>query len=91
MHILAEEITMNTVEANRIKLLAYLQEEAETAGETVLLDASNLHDIDAAGVQLLLSAHKSASQRGLRLQLVNSGDFLMKTLEYSGAGDVLSP
>ena len=89
MFILTDAITVNTVEENRLALLAFLQEQAEKSTKEAVLDASNLRDLDTAGVQLLLSAFKSASQKGLRLYLVNTDDFVLNMLELCGAGDVL--
>ena len=89
MFILTDAITVNTVEENRLALLAFLQEQAEKSSKEAVLDASSLRDLDTAGVQLLLSAFKSASQKGLRLYLVNTDDFVLNMLELCGAGDVL--
>lgn len=89
MFVLSEALIMSTVEKHRAELLAYLQQEAESSNKEVVIDASKLRDIDTAGIQLLLSSFKTASQKGLRLSLLNTGDYALKMLELSGASDVL--
>lgn len=89
MFVLAETLTMSTVEEHRAELLEYLQEEEVRSNKEATIDASNLRDIDTAGVQLLLSSFKTATQKGLNLYLLNAGDYVLKMLELSGAADIL--
>ena len=89
MVVLTDSLTVDTIEENRRHLLVFLQEQGEKKEKEAVLDVSNLRDIDTAGVQLLLSAHKSAAQKGNKFYLVNTDEFISKMLEFSGAGHIL--
>ncbi len=89
MFVLAETLSLHTVQENVQELLAYLDAQAETGDREIILDASKLRDIDTAGLQFLLSASKTVSRIGLQLRFINAGEFLSRLLELSGAGDIL--
>lgn len=89
MLVLAETLTLYTVQDCVSELLEYLNTREVTEEKEAVLDASKLRDIDTAGLQLLLSAGKTAFRKGLRLRIVNASESLSRILELSGAGDVL--
>ena len=80
----------DTLMASNVKevqqdILDYLQQQKKE----LVIDASSLEDIDAAGIQLLLSARISCQQRDLDYQLVGEDQLLKKLLEISGGQDIL--
>ena len=53
-------------------------------GAGVSLDLSNVTEVDAAGLQLLCSAHKSARTSGMELTIAAATDNLWDQVERSG-------
>ncbi len=88
MYYLGKELTISNVEQVRRDLLEYLQQ--QPLEEEIILDATHLEEIDAAGVQLLLSACcKTTILQGRNIRLVNVGDHLRRVLEISGGDYIL--
>ncbi len=65
---LPEELTIARADALKAALLAAL-----AAGEPVELDGRAVQDVDAAGLQVLCAARRSALARGLRLAFQRDG------------------
>ncbi len=63
------------------------------AGSTgkLSVDCAALREIDAAGVQLLLSLANTASRRAINLAFESVPEMLSQRLQAIGAGHVLAP
>jgi len=59
------------------------------SGRTVLLDLAELEDIDAFGIQLLLSALDDAERRGNRLRIRNPRDAVRRALSTANLASLL--
>ena len=71
-----------TVESTAELHKVLLSEIEEGAG--VSLDLSNVSDVDAAGLQLICSAHKTARTSGIELTIAVATDDLWDHVERSG-------
>lgn len=86
--VLGADLTVCAVADLKATLLAQLQQASE-----LVLDAHAVCEVDGAGIQLLLAAHKEAQQRGGRLQLHNPSAVLrdaLRLIDLPCEGD-LSP
>lgn len=80
-------------ETMRINGLAEIKESLDplvTAGEDLEFDATELSSLDTSGLQLIIAAHLSLSQKGKKLTVRNPSDALNKAIEISGAGGILN-
>ena len=85
---LGEELTASNLEKKRRDLLEYLQEHA--GEKEIFLGASNLRNIDAAGVQFLLSACcRTVSQEEQEIQLFNVNDQVRTILRITGSTHII--
>ena len=78
---LPEELTLFTVEEYRTKVVKKISDK-----EIISLDASKLCSFDGAGVQLLLSLHKSFPQ----LRIKNLSEELSSILDLMGVRAILT-
>lgn len=78
---LPEELTIAEAARLRERLRAALD-----GGAPVVLDAAGVAEVDAAGLQLLCAARRSAAARGVPLTLRGRGrsEALARALEVSG-------
>ena len=77
---LPQELTIAAVARLRDRLL-----EALAGGAPVVLDAAAVVDVDAAGLQVLCAARRSAAARGVELALRGGrGGPLARALEVAG-------
>lgn len=77
---LPEELTIAEAADLRLRLLAALE-----GGAPVVLDGGAVADVDAAGLQLLCAARRSAAARGVKLTLRGPrGGPLARALEAAG-------
>jgi anti-anti-sigma regulatory factor len=77
---LPEELTIAEAADLRVRLLAALE-----GGGPVVLDGGAVADVDAAGLQLLCAARRSAAARGVTLTLRGPrGGPLARALEGAG-------
>ena len=88
MLVLPEDITIHNVKKMQTELLDYIEKQVENNKAELILDAKKLVDIDAAGLQLLLSAYLTAQEEDFSFELKNAGDYLIEVLNLSGANDV---
>lgn len=51
------------------------------------LDLSEVRDLDAAGLQVLISAREEAQQRGGHVALVNPSETVVSVLQMTGLAD----
>jgi anti-anti-sigma regulatory factor len=74
-------LTISGAEALRTALLAAL-----AVGEPIELDGRAVEDVDAAGLQVLLAARRSAEARGVRLEFAPSArsEALVKAVALAG-------
>ena len=89
MFTLPESVTTFTVAEVHQQLLDYVNERAATGENDIEIDASQVSDVDAAGIQLLLSVSKSADERGLGFNLSDQSEIVTQMLKLSGAGRIL--
>ncbi len=84
---LPEMMTIHNVQEVQEQLLGYVQQLSPE--EPVVLNAEEVQDADAAGIQLLLSAAKTFRQEGRPYRLVNCQELLERLLTISGASDIV--
>ena len=92
-HALPGELTIYTVGELKGQCLAWLGEtsaEGDAGGEHWPLDASAVDQIDAAGVQLLVSLSHTLSQQDQPLQLRNPSPVLAGACAALGLADWLA-
>ena len=85
---LGADLTVCAAAELKAALLAQLQPSSE-----LVLDAQGVCEVDGAGIQLLLAAHKEAQQRGGHLHLMNPSQVLrdaLRLIDLPCEGD-LSP
>ena len=84
---LPEELTIYTVSELKSDLLNKIE---ELSGESDLLfNCSNLEELDAAGIQLLLSIVKTSLQEDFDLFLENVSSEIEETLSLVGVKEIL--
>jgi anti-sigma B factor antagonist len=64
---------------------------AVAGAEVVYVDLDALRFLDSSGLQTLVTAHQSASERGGHLYLVNASGAVATVLDVTGVGDLLRP
>ncbi len=84
---LPPELTIYAVGALREQWLARLGKAAEV--EACLIDGAAVDQVDAAGVQALLSLSKALAARRCRLRVARPSTSLTRALEDLGVSDVL--
>jgi anti-anti-sigma regulatory factor len=84
---LPNELCVPAVSALRLACLEWL--DAQDADE--LVDASQVDEVDAAGVQLLVALSRSLTSRGRRLQLHAPSDPLRDALRTLAAYALIPP
>lgn len=91
--VLPAELSIYTVGEVRAQCLAWIGEAAPDHGAHDAawpLDAHTVDQIDAAGVQLLVSLARSLAPQGLALQLLNPSRVLAEACAALGLGDLLA-
>ena len=73
MYKLPESININQIDEIRKDLLSYINQLSEEKSE-VILDCGTVKDIDAAGIQLLISVLIMVKRRELDINLINTED-----------------
>ncbi len=86
---LPESLTIHNVKEIQEELLTYLQQVPAGREKEFNLDCSGLRDLDAAGLQLLLSAYKSFSQADIDVKITGTTSFVQHFLDLSGSSDIL--
>ncbi len=76
-----DSLVIHNVSEVQEELLLLLSSEEEE----YLLDASELGDIDAAGIQVLLSFQKSVKSKNKRVRIINVKQQMSETLTEVGA------
>jgi anti-anti-sigma regulatory factor len=92
-HSLPAEVTIYTVGELKGQCLAWLGEstaEGDTGGDHWPLDASAVDQIDAAGVQLLVSLSHTLQQQGQPLLLQQASAVLVDACAALGLGEWLA-
>ena len=84
---LPEELSIYTVAELKKDLLDNIAE--LSAEENLIFDCSNLEEIDAAGIQLLLSVVKTSLQEDFDLFLENIAPDIKETLSLVGVKEIL--
>jgi anti-sigma B factor antagonist len=70
---------------------AWLAAAADTSVSELALDLSQVSDVDSAGLQLLLSLHKTLALQGRTLRLDHPSATLQASLGTLGLGPTLQP
>jgi len=83
---LPSTLTIDNVHSIRDELMQKVN--AAQAGSFVV-DAGELQNIDALGLQLLIAASGSLEKEGCSFQLINVTPVLQELLEVSGGSDLL--
>jgi anti-anti-sigma factor len=81
------ELTMHHAETIAPLLLASLP----TDGSTAQLDLSDVSEIDTAGLQLIMAAHRETVNRFASLTIVAASQAVRETLELFRQGSLLAP
>ncbi len=81
---LADSLTIYAVKSEQRLILEQVSSVFEKQSGTVVVDGSNVLDIDASGIQLLLSLAKSCEQKGIAFRLESPSDVLVHWLQRSG-------
>ncbi len=89
MFTLPQDMTIHNVKSIQTELLDYIEREIAEDQSELILDAKKVDDIDAAGLEILLSAYLTAQEEGLSFKLKNNDGYFNEVLNLSGAGDVL--
>ena len=91
MFVLPAGITVYNVEEVLEDFNQFIQKEDFTSGklDVVLIDASALEDLDASGLQLLLSIQKTSRQRSLLFTMLGMSESIMNLLRMTGTADIL--
>ena len=84
---LPEELSIYTVAELKTDVLDNIAE--LSAEENLIFDCSNLEEIDAAGIQLLLSVVKTSLQEDFDLFLENIAPDIKETLSLVGVKEIL--
>jgi ABC-type transporter Mla MlaB component len=89
---LPTELTIYTVGETHPQCLAWLDGTAGSAGDELLeVDASSVSEVDAAGVQLLLSLANALAAQQRALRLIAPSAVLAAACEALGATALTSP
>lgn len=86
---LPNSLTIHNVKEVQDSLLVYL-EQSNLEGAKVIIDASDLNDIDASGVQLLVSACKTLDEEKREYTVENINEDLENMLRVSGVLDTIT-
>ncbi|RFU21217.1 STAS domain-containing protein [Geodermatophilus marinus] len=82
----AGEVDSSTAPALR----AALDEALDRAPRQVVVDLDAVSFLDSAGLCVLASAHRRATERGLQLRVLASGSAVIRPLQITGLWDLLS-
>ena len=88
---LPSELTIFTVSESCSQCRAWLDDASNAPAneQPLAVSADRVIDIDAAGIQLLMSLHNSLSQRGRELRLLNPSTVLSDACRALGAAGLL--
>lgn len=91
MFVLPTGITVYNVEDVLEEFNRFIQSEDFTSGnaDVVLIDASNLEDLDGSGLQLLLSIYKTSKQRNLPFTMLGMTEEIVNLLKITGTREIL--
>ncbi|MCK8816826.1 STAS domain-containing protein [Natroniella sulfidigena] len=87
---LPTNLTIYNVEQIQEELITYFETKVEAEQGQLILEAAEVEDIDAAGLQLLVSAYKTANKNDLVLQINNLSNELKKLLTLAGAEFIIT-
>lgn len=79
-----------TFDRQSIEGLAETLRTALSGTDSVTLDASDVERIGQVGLQLLLSASRTASARGVAFEIQNPSNGLCDAVQLTGLGDALA-
>ncbi|MGM0470828.1 MAG: STAS domain-containing protein [Bacillota bacterium] len=85
--LLPDELSIYTVNEIKKDIIATLQ--AKEANQDLILDCSQLIELDAAGIQLLLSTAKTALQEDYTLVVDSFSAEVEVVLELAGVKEIL--
>ncbi len=88
MYELPENLDIYSIEESRQELLNYIDKKIENGENEVIIDGSRTEDIDAAGLQILISAFKTVKDEGLEWNIINKTDMLSNLLLFSGGKEM---
>lgn len=89
MFTLPQDMTIHNVKTIQTELLDYIEMQIGENKSKLILDAKEVDDIDAAGLQVLLSAYLTAQEEKISFELKNNAGYLNEVLNLSGVSDVL--
>ncbi|EOC99264.1 STAS domain-containing protein [Caldisalinibacter kiritimatiensis] len=90
MYELPSDITIYNVESLKTALINYLEAQLKQDLVILVLEASKVKDLDTAGLQLLLSFHKTCVELGIDLRIENSNVFFEELTKLTGANTYIS-
>ncbi len=88
---LPESLTIFNGESVLEQLIQYLHDgtDGQNSNAVVVLNADELHDIDGAGLQILLSVYKMCADHQIAMQLTGVNSELRRMLEITGVQAVI--
>lgn len=86
--VLPEALNIYQIEELQQELINFLENKSRQKKQEIILDAKETEDIDAAGLQMLLSFKNTAQNRGLQCKIINQKDLFSKLLLLAGGRDV---
>lgn len=89
MFTLPQDMTIHNVKTIQTELLDYIEMQIGENKSKLILDANEVDDIDAAGLQVLLSAYLTAQEEEISFELKNNAGYFNEVLNLSGVSDVL--
>ncbi|MFW6009343.1 MAG: STAS domain-containing protein, partial [archaeon] len=74
MYQLPENLDIYSIDEIKQDLMNYIEEKIEKDEQEIVIDGSKTEDLDAAGLQILISAYKTAKHEGLFWKIINQGE-----------------
>ncbi len=91
MYMLPESLTVFNSEEILDSLNQYIQNYTyeQNQSEKLVVDATNLVDLDGAGLQILLATQKTCQQRNITFVIIHMNEEISELLKMTGAKNVL--
>lgn len=82
MFVLPNAVTIHNVHEIQERFLKYIGQ--QSINKEITIDASEVADLDASGLQFLLSVLKTFKNEGNSLKIINAKEVLINLLKISG-------
>ena len=88
MYELPENLDIYTIDTTKQDLMNYIEQQIEKGEKKVIIDCAKTEDLDAAGLQILVSAYKTAKNEGLNWKIINQKELVSDLLLFSGGKEL---